>query len=346
MPRPLGVRISRSRAPFSASARSYSVKHLVALETIRGMWREQSGGRITVFDGGVLLSMDEGGDEFVRLKKPSKTEDPLPPLYRAAELDWSKLSEKERRPCDLRGFDHTCVLLEAPIKPWIRGSSSRAVRMHGGPAELLLDTETGLLLAFRTVEDVQGPTDRYRIIASAALRSLAGHSDAHIFQAVSTGRKEVRNLSAWRAGRIQRVLGGKPAPELNVTDMQGNRVSIADLKGKTILLDFWSTWCPPCRDDAPDLEKLHRKYGDRDLAIVGISVGEARRPVEAFLRGRTHDFPNILAIEHDLPRPYQVEVLPTYIVIDRNGNVSAATEGDQGFTELRRLLKKAGLDVD
>jgi thiol-disulfide isomerase/thioredoxin len=141
-------------------------------------------------------------------------------------------------------------------------------------------------------------------------------------------------------------LGGKAAPELNVMDMRGNRISLAELKGKTILLDFWATWCPRCRDDAPDLEKLHRKYGDRELAIVGVSVGEDRVPVEAYLRGRAHEYPNVLAIEHDLPRPYQVEVLPTYIVIDRNGNVSAATEGDQGFNELRRLLKKAGLDVD
>jgi thiol-disulfide isomerase/thioredoxin len=213
-------------------------------------------------------------------------------------------------------------------------------------AQLLLDTETGLLLAFRSVEDVQGPTDRYRVIASYGLKSYAGHTDAGIFQGVASDRKAVKNLTAWRASRIQKVLGGKAAPELNVMDMRGNRISLAELKGKTILLDFWATWCPPCRDDAPDLEKLHRKYGDRELAIVGVSVGEDRVPVEAYLRGRAHEYPNVLAIEHDLPRPYQVEVLPTYIVIDRNGNVSAATEGDQGFNELRRLLKKAGLDVD
>jgi len=79
---------------------------------------------------------------------------------------------------------------------------------------------------------------------------------------------------------------------------------------------------------------------------VGLSVNEDRAIVEKFLKGQPHGFPVVLTSENDLPRPYQIGVFPTYIVIDREGNVSAAVEGEKGFGDLRRLLKKAGLEVD
>jgi thiol-disulfide isomerase/thioredoxin len=156
----------------------------------------------------------------------------------------------------------------------------------------------------------------------------------------------VKSFTPWRASRIVKALSGKPAPEMNAADMRAEPVTLSGLAGKIVLLDFWATWCEPCRDDAPALDKLQQKYGERDLAIIGISVGDRRDVVEQFLRSHPHRFPNVMANENELPRPYQVEALPTYIVIGRDGAVVAATEGNQGFSELRRILKRAGLDVD
>jgi hypothetical protein len=79
---------------------------------------------------------------------------------------------------------------------------------------------------------------------------------------------------------------------------------------------------------------------------VGISVSEDRPIVEKFLKEHPHAFPVLLTTENDLPRPYQIGTFPTYIVIDPDGAVTSAVEGDQGFGELRKLLKKAGLDTD
>src|SRR5258708_3029649 len=150
----------------------------------------------------------------------------------------------------------------------------------------------------------------------------------------------------WNAGRIKKQLVGKPAPELEVTDIQGNPVSLSDLKGKTVLLDFWTTWCPPCLADAPALDKLYIKYGGKNLMIVGISVSEERAVVEKFLKKHPHTFPVVLTSENDVPRPYQIGIFPTYVVISPDGTLATAVEGDQGFGDLRKFLQKAGMDTE
>jgi hypothetical protein len=68
--------------------------------------------------------------------------------------------------------------------------------------------------------------------------------------------------------------------------------------------------------------------------------------VEKFLNGHPLEYPLVLTTENEMPRPYQIAVFPTYIVIDRDGTLAAAVEGDKGFAELRKLLKKAGLETE
>jgi thiol-disulfide isomerase/thioredoxin len=150
----------------------------------------------------------------------------------------------------------------------------------------------------------------------------------------------------WDASRIKLQLAGKPAPPLALVDINGNPVSLVAFKGKTVLLDFWTTWCPPCRDDGPALEKLNQKYGNKELAILGVSVDEERKVVAKFLKENPKTYPIVLTLENDMPRPYQIGVFPTYIVIDHDGNVASAVQGDKGFSELRTLLRKAGMEAE
>ena len=128
--------------------------------------------------------------------------------------------------------------------------------------------------------------------------------------------------------------------------MSGNPVSLAAFRGRTVLLDFWTTWCPPCRADGPALEKLNQKYGKKELAILGVSVDEDRRIVEKFLKENRKTYPVVLTTENEMPRPYQIGIFPTYLVIDQDGNVASAAQGDQGFGDLRKLLRKAGMETE
>jgi thiol-disulfide isomerase/thioredoxin len=220
--------------------------------------------------------------------------------------------------------------------------------MLGGSRLLVFDTTTGLLLSSRTIENMENPHGGYQSDVIYMLKRMTynGAVDEALFQLPASATKEVKELPRWNADRIKKQLAGKAAPDLVLTDIQGKAIKLSDLKGKTVLLDFWATWCGPCRADGPSLDKLYQKYGGSNLAVIGVSVDEERPVVQKFLSQHPHKYPIVLTTENEMPRAYQIGVFPTYVVIDTEGKVAFATEGEKGFSELRRLLKKAGLEMD
>jgi thiol-disulfide isomerase/thioredoxin len=316
-------------------------------------WRERfvsgAGDRIRIFDGQDILLLEEGGDEYARTKRKSKGDDPAPEPYGSIELDWTKGKQLDGVPCGFGENDHSCVLLQAPVKAQIRlGASSQVTRILGGVAQLAIDTQTGMLVQYRSRVTIENPRTDYAMEVSYSLKRMSFGKvlEPDLFQLPDTASHEVKELSAWSVSRIKKQLVGKLAPGLEATDIQANPISLSALKGKTVLLDFWTTWCPPCRADAPELDKLYAKYGGKDLAIVGISVNEDRQIVEKFLKEHPHQFPIVLTSENEMPRPYQVGAFPTYIVIASDGTLASVADGDQGFGELRKFLKKAGMDTE
>jgi thiol-disulfide isomerase/thioredoxin len=325
----------------------------IVLDQSQNKWRELSvsgsSDRIRIFDGQDLFLMEADGDEYVRTKRKAKEDDPQPGPYGSLDLDWTKASELERRPCGFKEYDHSCVILNVPVKNWIRATTGGQItRVSEGITRLAIDSETGALVQLNTQELIDSPQGGYKVTLQYSLSrvSYGAAPDAALFKLPESGVHEVKELTRWNAARIKKQLIGKPAPELEVTDIRGNPVSLTEFKGKTILLDFWTTWCPPCLADAPALDKLYAKYGGKDLVIVGISVSEERAVVENFLKKHPHNFPVILTTENDVPRPYQIGLFPTYMVIAPDGTLTTAVEGDQGFGDLRKFLQKAGMDME
>jgi len=337
---------------FKLPQHDQSSKHQVILDAVPRQWRETSvsgsGERIRIFDGTSLLTLEQDGDEYMRTKHKPKDDDPMPSPY-TLDAEWPKAVETGRQPCNSAATSHTCVIMDVPLKRSTQlAAPGKTTQVLGGTARLVFDTETGLLVASRSLRNIQNQTSSYQAdVAYTVQRSSSGVvPEAALFKLPSADMREVKELSRWTASKIKKQLAGKLAPELNAMDIQGKPVSLAAFKGKTVLLDFWTTWCPPCRADAPALDKLYQRYSEKELMIVGISVSEERAIVEKFLREHPHAFPVLLTTENEMPRPYQIGTFPTYIVIDPDGNLTAAVEGDQGFGELRKLLKKAGLDTD
>ena len=330
-----------------------SSKSRIVIDLSKGQWREKfvsgAGNNVRIFDGKDEFYMEEAGAEYVRTKPSPKENNLLPEPYAVTNADWPKAAERERRPCGIPKIEHDCVVLDVPLKPWIRGGAPNTIaKMLGGTARLVVDTQTGLLLSSRRIEVIDNGREAYHSDVSYALKRMTygGAREESLFRLPSGDMKDVGELSRWDAAKLKKHLGGKPAPELTLTDLQGKVVALSGLKGRTVLLDFWTTWCGPCRADGPALDKLYRKYGGKELTVVGISVDEDRAVVEKFLTEHPHSYPVALTTENEMPRQYQIGVFPTYIVVDRDGTVSAAVEGDHGFGELRRLLKKAGLEAE
>ena len=338
----------------TSSRGARSSKTQVILDGSGARWRavsiSGSGKHTRIFDGDQTLQMEEGGDEYLRAKRKSKDQDPLPEPYEIDHPDWSKTVEVEHRACGIsKTNDPQCVLLKVPLRPFQRASSPNNIaKVTGGVDLILLETATGLIVSSRIVESIETTRLSYRSDVSYQLERMAFGAPAKeaLFQLPSPDMREVKELSRWNAARIRKQLVGQPAPELDVTDLAGKHLSLTDFKGKTVLLDFWTTWCGPCRKDAPSLDKLYSKYGGTNLMIVSISVSEDRAVVEKYLSEHPRAFPVVLTSENEIPRPYQIGAFPTYIVIGRDGEVMAAEEGDQGFGELRKLLKKAGVEAE
>jgi thiol-disulfide isomerase/thioredoxin len=124
----------------------------------------------------------------------------------------------------------------------------------------------------------------------------------------------------WRYRTTQPVDVGRPAPPVRAVDLQGRPVALAQLRGQVVLLNIWATWCAPCREEMPSLERLHRRLAPEGLRIVAVSVDEgARRVVADFARR----FGLTFAIWHDpanrVGRAYRITGLPESFLIDRDG---------------------------
>ncbi len=119
------------------------------------------------------------------------------------------------------------------------------------------------------------------------------------------------------------VPAARRAPDFALRATDGSEVSLETLRGKVVLLNFWATWCPPCKAEMPDLNVLHRDYGPaHDFAVVGVNLEESPEQVEAFARDFRISFPLLLDSKGEVTgERFAVRTLPTSIIIDRDGYI-------------------------
>lgn len=120
-----------------------------------------------------------------------------------------------------------------------------------------------------------------------------------------------------------KVVEAGKAPDFTLSNVQGNRVMLSGLRGKVVLLEFWATWCPPCRDSIPALNKLYEKFKDRNFELLAVSVDEGRDVssiVGSFVKEHAVIYP-VLLDDHGVNRLYEVGGIPVMFVIDKDGRV-------------------------
>jgi len=112
-----------------------------------------------------------------------------------------------------------------------------------------------------------------------------------------------------------------PAPQLNLTDLNGNPVALTDFPGKVVLVNMWATWCPPCKAEMPTLEAFYEKYRNDGFIIVGINDGETHDLVQPFVQEHGLTFPIWLDEQYASEKAFNTVNLPSSYVIDRQGTV-------------------------
>lgn len=120
---------------------------------------------------------------------------------------------------------------------------------------------------------------------------------------------------------------GSRAPEIGLKDLQGRPIQMARLRGKVVVVDFWATWCGPCKEEMPVLDRLYRKYRKDGLVVVGVSQDRKASNVRSFLQRRPVAFPIVHDGDHRVARRYRPSKMPSSYVIDRKGIVRHVHQG-------------------
>ena len=133
------------------------------------------------------------------------------------------------------------------------------------------------------------------------------------------------------------------APDFVSENLRGGNTGLVDYKGKVVLLNFWATWCMPCREEMPGMETLWKKYKEQGLVIAAVSVDEGSRGrIETFSKILDLSFPILLDPESKVSDLYKVSDMPTSFLIDRNGKIISHIVGTEEWTspEAIELVEK------
>ena len=172
-----------------------------------------------------------------------------------------------------------------------------------------------------------------RTYASMILAVVAVLAGFYIFSRSETkGTRDIRP-------ELPPSAEGSVAPAFVLPDLSGKTVSLSELKGHVVILDFWATWCPPCRREIPDFVNLQNEYGSRGLQIVGIALDEQEK-VQAFASQHGMNYPVLIGSDDVVRRYGGIDGIPTTFVIDRKGKIVGRFEGFQSKEIFEEEIKK------
>lgn len=140
--------------------------------------------------------------------------------------------------------------------------------------------------------------------------------------------------------------GASPAPEFSLPSRDGDSVSLQELKGQVVMLNFWASWCGPCRQEMPLLDQMHRRYSSLGFTLLGVNVEASTQDAERWLAQTPVSFPVLFDTNNEVSRLYDVNAMPSTVFIDRQGNVRYLHRGykpgdeSEYLNQIRTLLKE------
>ncbi len=138
----------------------------------------------------------------------------------------------------------------------------------------------------------------------------------------------------------------KDATDFTLKSLTGDNLRLREQMGDVILLNFWASWCGPCREEMPELEKLQQKYQALGFKVMGVNVETAPEKAQAFLKNLNITFPILLDSEQTVSKTYQVEAMPTTYLMDRQGKLRFLHKGyekgtaEEYETQIKKLIRE------
>ena len=136
---------------------------------------------------------------------------------------------------------------------------------------------------------------------------------------------------------------GHPAPDFTLIDLDGNTVNLRSLQGKVVFINFWASWCPPCRAEMPEIEAVYQKYKDKGVVVLGIDMLEPEGWVRQYVRKGGFSWTFVVDTTGEVAAAYSITAIPTSFFIDREGVIRAKSIGAMTMrtmeAELRDVLR-------
>ncbi len=146
-------------------------------------------------------------------------------------------------------------------------------------------------------------------------------------------------------GRLddQRPIKGQPAPDFALRDTDGRRVKLSDLRGKVVWVNFWASWCVPCKKELPDIQKIYDEKRADGLEVLAVNWQDDHDTATAFFAAADLHLPLLLDQSGSVYSQYRLQGLPDSFFVDRDGNIAALQFGSLTDSKMRERLASAGL---
>jgi peroxiredoxin len=137
-----------------------------------------------------------------------------------------------------------------------------------------------------------------------------------------------------------------PAPNFTLKSDSGDNIRLSEQRGDVVMLNFWASWCGPCRQEMPHLDELHGKYSALGFTVFGVNVDEDRSMAEKVLADIPVDFPVLFDANNKVSEQYQVDAMPMTVLVDRDGNIRHTHRGyrpgfeDEYELQIRALVRE------
>jgi peroxiredoxin len=140
------------------------------------------------------------------------------------------------------------------------------------------------------------------------------------------------------------IIKGKLAPDFELNDLEGNPVSLSDLRGKIVMVNFWATWCPPCRIEMPHMQKFYEEHQSKDdVVILGVNLTPTEEKLDAirtFVDDQGLTFPIVLDPDGDVMQTYQVMAYPTTYILDTKGVIREKFQGAINYDIMKEAVSQ------
>ena len=134
---------------------------------------------------------------------------------------------------------------------------------------------------------------------------------------------------------------GNLAPDFQLQNVDRQTVSLGNLQGKPVLINFWATWCPPCRDEMPYIQEIYEEWSDKGLVVLAINLGESSSKAEEFMQSYNLSFTVLLDTKQDVAQRYNITGIPTTFFIDKDGIIQDKVIGAfQNKAQIENRLSK------